>query len=195
MTKERTAMTRQEEGNCHITKEQFCDWLAGELPPDKETEFLGHIGNCTFCAGQFANWMESPPQDFAGQMESLLEISPGQMEVPEPPVYLKEETLQRTQQIDVQMTVRVKERSRQMQLFMYGLKVGMAVVTSIFLLILTTDIQSMQPEDVREWKMERREQRQERQEERVSLTDTLNRKSGEVSSFLNEISNGLFVWE
>lgn len=174
MTRDRTTMIRQEEGICHITKEQFCDWLAGELPPDKETEFLGHIGNCTFCAGQFANWMESPP------------------ELPEPPAYLKEEVLQRTQQIDVQMTVRVKERSRQMQLFMYGLKVGMAVVTSIFLLILTTNIQSLQPEDVRDWRMEQREQRQERQEERVSLTDTLNRKSGEVSSFLNEISNGLF---
>lgn len=76
-----------------------------------------------------------------------------------------------------------------MQLFMYGLKVGMAVVTSIFLLILTTNIQSLQPGDVRDWRME---QRQERQEERVSLTDTLNRKSREVSSFLNEISNGLF---
>lgn len=195
MTKGRTAMTRQEEGNCHITKEQFCDWLAGELPPDKEAEFLGHIGNCTFCAGQFANWMESPPQDFARQVEFPPQISANQREAPDPPAYLKEEILQRTQQIDVQMTVCVKERSRQMQLFMYGLKVGMAVVTSIFLLILTTDIQSMQPEDVREWRMERREQRQERQEERVSLTDTLNRKSGEISSFLNEISNGLFVWE
>lgn len=171
MTRERTSITRQEEGNCHITKEQFCDWLAGELPPDEEAEFLEHIGNCTFCAGQFADWMESPP------------------ELPEPPAYLKEEILQRTQQIDVQMTVRVKERSRQMQLFMYGLKVGMAVVTSIFLLILTTNIQSLQPGDVRDWRME---QRQERQEERVSLTDTLNRKSREVSSFLNEISNGLF---
>ncbi len=222
MTRERTTAIRQEEGNCHITKEQFCDWLAGELPPDEEAEFLGHIGNCTFCAGQFANWMESPPEGSVGQpsgwmesppedavlqpsgwMESLPEDSGNQIELtpqisavykkmPEPPVYLKEEILQRTQQIDVQMTVRVKERSRQMQLFMYSLKVGMAVVTSIFLLLLTTNIQSLQPEDVRNWRMEQKEQRQERQEERISLTDTLNRKSGEVSSFLNEISNGLF---
>lgn len=178
MTRERTKIIRQEEANRHITKKQFCDWLAGELPPDKETEFLGHIGNCTFCAGQFANWMESPPQ-----------ISAVQEKAPEPPAYLKEEILQRTQQIDVQMTVRVKERSRQMQLFMYGLKVGMAVVTSIFLLLMTTNMQSLQYEEVRDWRME---QRQERQEERMSLTDTLSRKSGEVSNFLNEISNGLF---
>ena len=76
-----------------------------------------------------------------------------------------------------------------MQLFMYGLKVGMAVVTSIFLLLMTTNMQSLQYEEVRDWRME---QRQERQEERMSLTDTLSRKSGEVSNFLNEISNGLF---
>ncbi len=207
MTREKATTIRQEEGNCHITKEQFCDWLAGELPPDEETEFLGHIGNCTFCAGQFASWMELSPGGFAGQsagwMESLPEDSVNQIELPpqisavqtkmpEPPAYLKEEILQRTQQIDVQMTVRVKERSRQMQLFMYSLKVGMAVVTSIFLLLLTTNIQSLQPEDVQNWRMEQREQRQERQEEGMSLTDTLNRKSREVSSFLNEISNGLF---
>lgn len=162
------------EKNPHITKEEFCDWLAGEMPPDNEAEFLGHIGSCTFCAGQFADWMELPQ---------------------EPPAYLKEEILLRTQQMDVQMSAHVKEKSRQMQLFMYSLKVGLAVMTSIFLLMLTTNIQNLQPERGQSRKTEQmQQQRQEREvtEKEPDITGILNQKSGEVSSFLNDISNGLF---
>lgn len=43
---------------------------------------------------------------------------------------------------------------------------------------------------VREWRILRMQQQS--AEEQISITDTLSRKSGEVSSFLNEISNGLF---
>lgn len=173
MTEERDSYTDSREGNSHITKEAFCDWLAGELPLDKETEFLGHIGSCTFCAGQFAGWMESPQK---------------------PPAYLKEEILQRTQQMDVQVSVHVREKSRQMQLFMYSLKVGLAVMTSIFLLMVTANIQALQPEKTNNWKEERRQQRQEREvdEDEADITGILNQKSGEISSFLYEVSNGLF---
>ena len=61
MTEGKNGIVRQAENRCHITKEQFCDWLAGEMPSDKEAEFLEHVGNCTFCAHQFADWMEAPP--------------------------------------------------------------------------------------------------------------------------------------
>lgn len=173
MTEERDRFADSREDNPHITKEEFCDWLAGEMPPDKEAEFLGHIGSCTFCAGQFAGWMESPQ---------------------EPPAYLKEEILQRTQQMDVQVSVHVKEKSRQMQLFMYSLKVGLAVMTSIFLLMVTTNIQNLQPEKDGSWKEEQMQQRQERETDgnEPDITGILNQKSGEISSFLYDVSNGLF---
>lgn len=173
-----------EKRNPHITREAFCDWLAGEMELSQEEAFLGHIGSCTFCSGQFADWMEE-------SQESSLE----QMELPhEPPAYLKEEILQRTQQMDVQMAVHVKEKSQQMQLFMYSLKVGLAVMTSIFLLMLTANIRELQPE-IRSWKTEQmQQQRQERETagKEPDITGILNQKSGEISSFLNEISNGLF---
>ena len=94
----------------------------------------------------------------------------------------------------MQMSVQVREKSRQMQLFMYSLKVGMAVMTSIFLLLLTADVQNLQPQTVREWRTEQMQQKQEAdsREERVSIADTLNQKSGEISGFLCDISNGLF---
>ena len=49
----------------HISKELFCDWQAGRMKQPEEERFLGHIGVCTFCAGQFGNWME----------EGILEIT------------------------------------------------------------------------------------------------------------------------
>ncbi len=169
MTETGKEIVRREEGNLHIDKEMFCDWLAGRMNPQRESEFLGHIGKCTFCAQQFADWMELPH---------------------EPPRYLKEEITQRAHQVDVQVSVQVKEKSRQIQLFMYSLKVGLAVVTSIFLLMLTANFQDLDAGAVREWRLVRMQEQS--AEEQISITDTLSRKSGEVSSFLNEISNGLF---
>ncbi len=212
----RNEMAGLAEGRRHITEEQFCDWLAGEMPAQEEKWFLGHIGSCTFCAQQFACWMEQPeafagqleqpreesvvqPEAFAGQLEQPHEesaVQPGmqpeysyrlQCRTPEPPAYLREEILQRTQQMDVQMAANVKERSRQMQLFLYSLKVGLAVMSSIFLLMLTNNVQGLQPEDGRVWERE-----QEELGEELDITGILNQKSGEVSSLLNEISNGLF---
>ncbi len=139
------------------------------------------------------------PEAFAGQLEQPHEesaVQPGmqpeysyrlQCRTPEPPAYLREEILQRTQQMDVQMAANVKERSRQMQLFLYSLKVGLAVMSSIFLLMLTNNVQGLQPEDGRVWERE-----QEELGEELDITGILNQKSGEVSSLLNEISNGLF---
>jgi anti-sigma factor RsiW len=193
MTEGKNGIVRQADGRCHITNEQFCDWLAGEMPPDRETEFLGHIGNCTFCAHQFAEWMEAPPEppELAVSREEAFMNQPGLLN---PPRYLKEEIIQRTQQPSVQMGVHVRQKSRQMQLFMYSLKVGLAVTASIFLLMLTANVQELQPETVREWRTEQMQQRQEAdsREETISISHTLNQKSREISGFLCDISNGLF---
>jgi len=196
MTEGKNGIVRQEDGRCHITKEQFCDWLAGEMPPDKEAEFLEHVGNCTFCAHQFAGWMEAPPDLPVSQTKTVQEISMNQTGLLNPPRYLKEEIMQRRQRTGVQMSLQVREKSRQMRLFMYSLKVGMAVMTSIFLLLLTADVQNLQPQTVREWRTDQMQQKQKQeadgQEEWVSIADTLNQKSGEISGFLCDISNGLF---
>lgn len=169
MMEDRKGMAARRERNPHIQKDEFCDWLAGKMHPQREHEFLGHIGKCTFCAQQFADWMELPQ---------------------EPPRYLKEEITQRTHQVDVQVSVQVKEKSRQIQLFLYSLKVGLAVMTSIFLLMLTANFRDFDTGAAREWRLERMQQQD--AEGQMSITDTLNQKSGEISSFLNEVSNGLF---
>lgn len=107
--------------NQHITKEIFDCWQQGKLNRKQEEEFLAHVGKCTFCAEQFAAFME----------ENLAE----------PPVYLEEEIVRRTKQLDVQAAIKVKQTSKQMQLMMYSLRVGLGVAASIFLLTITGSVQ------------------------------------------------------
>ncbi len=204
MTEERNGIVNQAGSRSHITARQFCDWLAGEMPPDREAGFLGHIGSCTFCAHQFAGWMEAPPNPPVSQagMAPGLSVKQegshgypmGQTALLEPPGYLTEESVQRTQHLGVPVGVHVRKKPRQMQLFLYSIKVGLAVTTSIFLLMLTANTQQAQPGAAHEWRAEQMQQRQEAdsREGRGSITDALNQKSGEVSGFLCDISNGLF---
>lgn len=154
----------------HITKDMFEEWSRGSMDNCQEESFLKHTGTCTFCAEKFGSWME----------ESLME----------PPSYLKEEITRRTRQLDVQTAVKVKQTSKQVQLMMYSLKVGLAVVASIFLLTVTSGIQNMNVE-MPQKKPDTTESRQEQE----SITDKLNRGSSFVVDSLNNLTNGLFQIE
>lgn len=151
----------------HITKEMFECWQQGEMNEKQEEEFLEHTGTCTFCAEQFGSWME---QDLM-----------------EPPAYLKDEIIRRTQQLDVQTVVKVKKTSKQVQLMGYSLKVGLAVVASIFLLTISTKIPKMSAEIP-----QRQSDEIENIQKQESITDKLNRGSSFVTDALNQMTDGVF---
>lgn len=154
----------------HITKEIFDCWQQGNMTGSQEEAFLRHTGTCTFCAERFGNWMD----------ETLAE----------PPAYLKDEISRRTRQLDVQTVVKVKQTSKQMQLLMYSLRVGLAVAASIFLLTVTTGVGKMKVE-MPQNKQDITENRQERE----SITDKLNRGSSFVTDVLNQMTSGFFQIE
>lgn len=165
----------------HITKEIFDCWRQGNMTESQEEAFLRHTGTCTFCAERFGEWMN----------EMLVE----------PPAYLKEEISRRTRQLDVQTVVKVKQTSKQMQLLMYSLRVGLAVAASIFLLTVTTGVGKMNVEipqnkqEVTENRQDVTENRQEvteNRQERESITDKLNRGSSYVTDVLNQMTSGFF---
>ncbi len=171
----------------HISRDLFCDWQEGRLKGREETDFFTHIGACTFCAEQFGNWMEEGLSDEMGREQFLT------MEE-EPPRYLKEEIRNRTRQLDVQASMKLKETSRQVQLMLYSLKVGLAVAASIFLLTITSNIQNMginQELPERQW-MEEKQDEKERPEREESIAGKLRRGSREITAILNEFSSGLF---
>lgn len=193
----------------HISRDLFCDWQEGKLKEPEEIGFFTHIGACTFCAEQFANWMEEgclEEEEFG-----LWTTSPGIPEIglekvsgkefsglagdglwKEPPRYLKEEILSRTHQLDVQASVKFKETSRQVQLMVYSLKVGFAVVASIFLLAVTADIQNMDPGLLGNQQAGQVQAGQEKSREDGNIVRRLRQGSKEITGLLNELSNGLF---
>lgn len=185
----------------HISRDLFCDWQAGRMKQPEEERFLGHIGICTFCAGQFANWTEegileltvSEEPDSVQELTSVTECS-NQSQHPllsEPPRYLKEEILHRTHQRNIQAAVHFKETSQKIQLVLYSLKVSLAVMASIFLLMVTSNVQNMDFEAVRTEQMQQQRKAWEH-DQQMDITDTLKQKSGEISTLLNNLSNGLF---
>ena len=89
----------------HVTPE----WLEAF-----QQELLEHIESCNYCADQFAAYIETDLQ--------------------EPPAYLHEEILERSQGISMQAARTVYQTSRRMRLFWYSLKVGAAVAVSLLLL-------------------------------------------------------------
>lgn len=201
----------------HISRDLFCDWQEGKLKGREETDFFTHIGACTFCAEQFGNWMEegflkiAGSELFSGAEEEPERREPAHLKEPsgnidriqgsgagkrrefseEPPRYLKEEILSRTRQIDVQASVKLKETSRQVQLMIYSLKVGLAVAASIFLLTVTSNIQNLDvnPQMPENQQMEQEKRDQKREE---SIAKKLRQGSKEITTILNELSSGLF---
>ncbi|MCI9530976.1 MAG: hypothetical protein HFH38_04370 [Lachnospiraceae bacterium] len=177
MTMERIEKKRQKDStalSAHIDRELFGNWQEGQLDAKEEAAFLSHISACTFCAERFGDWMEEPGAATVA-----------------PPRYLKEEIQSRTRQIDIQAVQRLKETSRQMQLVLYSLKVGLAVAVSIFLLVLTTDLQDM---DLVHRKGQHTQQQDShaRQEQDGGFIGSLRRGSREITGALNDLSNGFF---
>lgn len=203
MTADTHKIAAQESGSLqsgHISKNLFCDWQAGRMKQPEEERFLGHIGVCTFCADKFGSWMEEGMVEFTessdlGRTDELTPykertIQEEHLLLSEPPSYLKEEILRRTRQMDVQAAVHFKETSQKMQLVLYSLKVSLAVMASIFLLMVTANVQNMDFETVRTEPKQQREAWE--HDHQMNITDTLKQKSGEITTLLNNLSNGLF---
>lgn len=101
----------------HVTKEWLEAWNLQQLSETEEQMFLTHVGSCDHCAEQFAAYLE---QDLI-----------------EPPAYLHEEILERSKSLEIQTARKVYQTSKQMRLFFYSLKVGVAVAVSLLLLFVS----------------------------------------------------------
>ena len=110
----------------------------------------------------------------------------------EPPSYLKEEVMDRAHRLDVQASIKWKETSRQVQLALYSLKVGLAVVASIFLLAVTANVQDLDLRPSGSQQVEQAQDREESQEREEGVVGKLRRHSTEVTGLLNDLSRGIF---
>jgi hypothetical protein len=104
----------------HISQEEFNAFQSNQLDVEQTEIFLTHICSCNFCSDQLANLMSE-------------EIIPA-------PRDMKDNILKATKRPDVQLAKKARETSKQMQLFLYSLKVGTATIGALLLLLLTINM-------------------------------------------------------
>ena len=103
--------------NIHLTEADFEKWDQGVFTPEETEQFLSHTAGCAYCGDAWFAHMSRVPE--------MLE---------EPPAYLADEILQRVHQPDVVIVQRAHTTSKRMQLFLYSLKVSMALAASIYMI-------------------------------------------------------------
>ncbi len=112
----------------HITDEMWIALKQDTIRPEEFMQILEHTCDCTWCAERMAEILEQ---------EDGIETEWAAA----PPSYLAGEILERAKQLDVRAAVAVKQTSKRLQLFLYSMKVGVAVAFSMLILVLTSTIQ------------------------------------------------------
>ncbi|MBS6395626.1 MAG: hypothetical protein KH452_00530 [Clostridiales bacterium] len=146
----------------HLNEEWLEAWTNGHLTKEEQMLMLEHTGRCICCAEKLADYLE----------RDTLAV---------PPAYLKEEIWEKTKRADIQAARTVYQTSRQMRLFLYSLKVGLAVVTSLFLLFSTSRIQGIN--------MELRALSDNHTD--IRINEKISEGSSQVNDFLQNISEQL----
>lgn len=106
----------------HIENKDLDKFQKGILEPEKIVYILEHTGKCDYCADRLMN------------IES--------QELIQAPAYLKDKMIKRTQMLDVKAEVQIKTTSRNVQLFMYGLKTTAAVLGALLLLFSVSQLET-----------------------------------------------------
>ncbi len=148
----------------HITEEMWIALKQDTMEPEQLMQVFAHTASCTYCAGRLALTLEAEAEEI------------------KPPAYLSEQIFERVKQLDVQAVTVVKQTSKRLQLLLYGMKVGAAVVFSIFLLVVTANFQGMEASLPRPFVQT---------EARESVPEAMNRAANGVTDWMNEFANQL----
>lgn len=103
----------------HIKEEMFTKFQDASLSEKEMTAMLEHIGTCDYCAEELA---------FSEQKTNLIKT----------PDYLKGQILNRTKNLDVQASIQITQHSKELQLFLYGLRTSAAVICALVILSIGT---------------------------------------------------------
>lgn len=112
--------------NIHLTEADFEKWEYGAFSPIEMEAFLTHTASCPSCGDAWMAYMQR-------HMEVL----------DAPPAYLAEEITERVHQPDVVLAQKAYTTSKRVQLFLYSLKVSVAVAMSIYMLF-AMDLQTLE---------------------------------------------------
>jgi hypothetical protein len=152
----------------HLSEAEYTSFTQGLMNQEEMMEFLSHVGSCNYCADQLEAYM-------AG------ELLPA-------PRDLKENILTAVKRPEIQLAVKAKAASKQMQLFIYSLKVGTATAGALLLLFLTINFSSLinLPVQNRE---------DSNNQNHFSLTETLRDNMNKLSDNMLNFSNNMIDME
>ncbi len=157
--------------NPHISEKDYILFQQNLMDQSDLLDFLEHISSCDYCAQQLAAHMNK--------------------EIISAPRDLKANILKATKRKDIQLSQKVRESSKSLQLFIYSLKVGAATLCALFLLTLTTSIYSgtfNNPEEI--WT-----QSTENNNDNKSLTSTIREGMNTINSSILDFSNNIMNME
>lgn len=152
----------------HISENEILAFQQASMSLEEKEEFLEHICSCDFCSEILANSME----DY---------IIPA-------PRDMKANILKTVNRPDIKIKTKTKEYSKQVQLWLYGLKVGMATIGALLLLIFTRNYSNGR--DLTSHHDEIQYERQEREDSK-SFTSQLRENMDSISSTILDFSNSI----
>jgi hypothetical protein len=153
----------------HISQEDLYAFQQDCLKQEEKEKFLEHICSCNYCSEQLASIM-------SGELLSA-------------PRNMKENILKATKRPEIQLAIKAEQASKQMQLFLYSLKVGTATVGALLLLLLTMNLSNFNnapefPKDIIQ-----------SNENTVSLTDTVLDNMDTVSTNILDFFDNIIKME
>jgi len=108
----------------HISETDFEAFMQNRMSLPETNHLLEHIGSCNYCSDQFTALMSG--------------------EIINAPRDMKNNILQATKRPEVQLALKVRETSKQVQLLLYSLKIGTATIGALLLLILSMNFTDLQ---------------------------------------------------
>ena len=152
----------------HIPEEQFTSFAEGNMKDEDLMHFLEHLGSCNYCANHLDAVMSG--------------------EIITAPRDMKENILTAVKRPEVQLAMKARQTSKQMQLFFYSLKVGTATACALLLLFLTMNYSSiLTTPNFQEAPWSKNND--------FSLTDTLRDNVDKLSDNMLDFSNSIIKME
>lgn len=165
----------------HISEEMWIALEKNTILPETYMQILEHTGQCTGCADRLAAILD-PEQETACGSDRTSVI---------PPVYLKEQILERTRQMDVQTAAAVRKTSARMQLILYSLRVGAAVLVSVLILGITAVLKQADAFEAGQNRWEEIRSEETDPTEKRSVLKKMNEAADGAAEKLNNFTNQL----
>ena len=155
--------------NTHISSEKLIAFKSNKLEDQERMKFIEHMCSCDYCSEQLANIMTdeliSAPRD------------------------LKTSILKATKRPNIQIAMNAKKTSKQLQLFLYSLKVSGAMIGAMIILSFTFKFNDLSMLNQKTNEVVQTDTSQ------ISLTQLLKESSDNINNYLLGFTNSIMKTE